>query len=76
MNNPIQMLKTLMGGGSTPQQIVYSLMNNNANPMVKNLVEMARKGDSKAIESFARNMFKETGRDFDKEFSEFLNNFK
>ena len=44
--------------------------------MVKNLVEMAEKGDSQGVENFARNMLKEQGRDFDAEMNEFMKNFK
>ena len=36
----------------------------------------AKEGDSKGVENFARNLFKEQGRDFDKEFAEFRKNFR
>lgn len=74
MNSPIQMIKSLMGKGNNPQTIVQQMTGNN--PMLNNLMRMAQKGDSKGVESFARNLFKEQGRDFDKEFSQFMNNFK
>lgn len=76
MNNPMQIMQALMQRGiKNPQQIIMNLAGEN-NPMINNLVEMANKGDSKGIENFARNMFKEKGRDFDKEFSEFRSKFK
>ena len=75
MNNPIQTIKSAMGSGKSPQQLVQTMIANN-NPMANNLVQMAQKGDTKGIESFARNLFKEKGRDFDKEFSQFMSNFK
>ena len=59
-----------------PQQIVMEMLKKNSNPVVSNLVSMVQKGDSKGVENFARNLFKEKGRDFDKEFAEFKNNFK
>ena len=64
MNNPIQMLKNL---------IMNKQINN---PILKEVINKARNGDSKGVEQFARNLFKEQGRDFDKEFEEFMKNFK
>lgn len=74
--NPMQMLKMLFNKNKNPQEMIKSMMGNNNNPMVTNLIQMAQKGDKQGIENFAKNMFKEQGRDFDKEFSEFMNNFK
>ena len=65
-----------MGTGGTPQEFIGNMIRNNSNPMLNNLMQMAQKGDSKGIENFARNIFKEHGRDFDKEFSDFMSNFK
>jgi hypothetical protein len=44
--------------------------------MLKNLIEMAEKGDYQGIENFARNYYKEQGKDFDKEYSQFMSYFK
>ena len=75
MNNP---LKNFMQQQLNPQQLLMNFMkqSNSNNPMISNLIGMAQKGDSKAVENFARNLFKESGRDFDKEFSSFMQNFK
>lgn len=73
MNN--QMLDMLKGI-KDPKQAVIGILKTNTNPMLKNLVEMAEKGDNEGIEKFARNMFKEQGRDFDSEIKQFMNNFK
>lgn len=67
--NIIQLLKTI----KNPRQIVQQFMNNNQNPMFNNLMQLANKGDTQSIENFARNMMKEQGRDFDKEFNKFMN---
>lgn len=75
MNNPIEIIKNLMGNNS-PQQIAMQLLGNNTNPMINNLVNMAMNGDTKGVETFARNFYKERGLDFDKEFSNFMSNFK
>lgn len=72
--NPIQMIKTYMGINN-PEQIIYQMMGKN-NPMVNNLIQMAKGGNSKQLETFARNYCKERGKDFDKEFSSFMSNFK
>lgn len=47
----------------------------NKNPMINNLVTMAKTGNTQGVEQFARNMFKEQGRDFDKEFADFKHQF-
>ena len=75
MNNPMQMMN-LLKGAKSPKDAVINMIKSNNNPMVKNLVEMAEKGDNEGIEKFARNMFKEQGRDFDSEIKQFMNNFK
>ena len=75
MNNPMQMMN-LLKGVKNPKEAVINMIKSNNNPMVKNLVDMAEKGDNNGIETFARNMFKEQGRDFDSEIKQFMNNFK
>lgn len=74
--NPMQMIKTLIQAKKNPQEMISSLMNGNDNPMIKNLVGMAEKGDKEGVENFARNLFKEKGMDFDAEFNKFMGNFK
>lgn len=76
MNNNLNMIMNMLKGGRNPQQLVMNMMRNNSNPMLNNLMGMAQKGDNKGIENFARNIMKEQGRDFDKEFSAFRSNFK
>ena len=72
--NPMSVLQNLIMKGMGPQQIVKQL--GSGNPIVSNLVGMAQSGNTKGIEDFARNLFKEKGRDFDKEFSEFRKTFQ
>lgn len=74
-SNPIEMIKNFMKQGN-PQQLVERLVMNNTNPMLRQLVEKAKSGDIKGVEEFARNIYKQQGRDFDKEFSQFMSNFK
>ena len=75
MNNPMQFMNMLKGI-KNPKDAVINMIKSNNNPMVKNLVDMAEEGNSEGIEKFARNMFKEQGRDFDSEIKQFMNNFK
>ena len=75
MNNPLQFM-SMLKSIKNPKEAVISMVKSNNNPMIKNLVEMAEKGNTEGVENFARNFLKEQGRDFDKEFSEFTKNFK
>ena len=75
MNNPMQLMNMLKGI-KNPKEAVINMIKSNNNPMIKNLVEMAEKGQNDKIEEFARNLFKEQNRDFDQEFGEFMKNFK
>lgn len=58
------------------QQFLNNFINRNQNPMFKNLIQMAREGNEEGLKTFARNLYKEKGRDFDKEFAEFVGNVK
>lgn len=75
MNNSMQFINMLKGIKS-PKDAVINMIKSNNNPMIKNLVEMAEKGNSEGIENFARNLYAQQGKDFDKEFNDFMSNFK
>ena len=75
MTNPMLNMLALLKNGGNVQNLIMQTMVNNSNPMIKNLIEMAQKGDTQGVENFARNLYKEQGKDFDKEFSIFMNNF-
>lgn len=74
--NPVGLLKIFLGKGGTPEQLLQGATI--TNPLIANLIGLAKKGDTKSVEAFARNLFKEMGgnRDFDKEFSDFKNSIK
>ena len=61
---------------NNPQQFVMKILANNTNPIFTNLIEMANKGDTKGLEKFAKNLCNEKGINFDKQFNEFMSNFK
>ena len=73
--NPLDMIKMFMNRGGNPKELLMkSITENSSNPMINNLIKMAEEGDNKGVENFARNLFKEQGRDFDKEYAEFKKN--
>ena len=72
--NIMQMIK-----GGNPRQIIQQMLKDNCqfanNPIVMNMLDMAKSGDISGIEQIGRNIAKEKGIDFDKEFSKFKNQF-
>lgn len=72
--DPIETIKNFMTKGMSPKNIVQNMAKNN--PIFTNLITMADNGNVQGVENFARNLFKDKGKDFDKEFAEFKNNFR
>lgn len=74
--NPQQLMKNMMGF-SNPKDMVIQMIrqSGNNNPIFNNLIDMANKGDTQGVEKFARNYFKEQGKNFDEEFNNFKNMF-
>lgn len=70
--NPMQLIQMVKGSGN-PQQFVLNMLEQSAgnNPMMKNLLTLAKENKTQDVEQIARNMFKEQGMDFDKEFAGF-----
>ena len=66
--NPMQFLR----GIKNPQQFVMNMLGQNQTPMGMQLINLAKTGDKTQIENFARNICKERGMDFDKQFAEFM----
>ena len=72
--NPMQLIQAM----KNPQAFMQQMMNNSQimqNPMAKNIIDMAQKGDVEGIEQMGRNIAKEKGIDFDKAFSDFKKQF-
>ena len=72
--NPMQMLQ----GMKNPQQFLQQMMGNKSvmnNPMARNAMQMAQKGDSKGIEQMARNLCKEKGLNADDVFNQIKSRF-
>lgn len=72
--NPITVIKQYMLQGLTPKGILNKMNINN--PILNNVINMAQNGNTKGVETFARNICKQRGLDFDTEFNKFKNTFK
>lgn len=70
--NPMQLIQMLRNG-QNPQQLAMNLLENQmgSTQMGQNLLNLARNGRSADIEQIARNLAKQQGIDFDKEFTFF-----
>ena len=70
----MQQINQLKNSGVSPQEfLITQLGNSNNNPAINQLIKMAKEGNNEGIENFARDVFKQKGLDFDKEFSNFMN---
>lgn len=72
MNNFMQMARS-----GNPQQLVMNMLQQNAqgNPIFANILSLAQNGNTQGIENIVRNMARERGIDFDKEFNSFRQMF-
>lgn len=75
--NPMQMMQFIRNGGGNPQQFVMNMLEQQSgnNPMIANLLDLAKNNKTEDIEQIARNMLKEQGKDYDKEFANFKQMF-
>lgn len=74
--NPMQMMQFIRQSGN-PQQFMMNMLEQQSgnNPMIANLLNLAKANKTGDIEQVARNMLKEQGRDYDKEFANFKQMF-
>lgn len=75
--NQIQLLQ-LIKNGRNPQQIVMNILQQqrNNNPIIQNATNLAKNGNTSALETIARNLAQQRGLDFDTEFINFKNSLK
>ena len=75
MINPMQIMQMMKGG--SPQQAIMNMMRQQAgnNPVLKNAIDMAEKGDVDGLKNLAHNLGKENGIDVDEKLSEIKNQF-
>lgn len=72
-----EMMSMIRGGN--PQTLVMSMLEQSAStgdPMSQNLLFLVNSGNERKIEEVARNVAKEKGIDFDKEFNSFKQMFR
>ena len=64
--NPMQLIQ-LIKGGQNPQQLIMGFLQQqgNNNPILQNAINLAKNGNSSALESLARNLAAERGLNFD-----------
>lgn len=75
--NMIQLMNMFRNGN--PQEIVANMVKetaNQGNPIMQNLSTLIENGNTQEIENVVRNIAKERGIDFDKEFNSFKRMFK
>ena len=70
--NPMQLIQ-MIKGGQNPLQLMMNVLQQRTqgNPLYENLYNLAQQGKTGDIENIARNIFKEKGMDFEKEFNSF-----
>lgn len=70
--NPMMLIQAIKNG-QNPQQLMMSVLEGQMSnsPMGANLLNLARNGNGREIEQIARNISKQRGIDFDKEFAAF-----
>lgn len=75
--NPIMQLIQQLRQSSNPEQFILDIISKNSqgNPVFSNIVNLAKDGKYDEIEKIARNMAKEKGMDFDKEYTDFKQMF-
>lgn len=76
-NNMQDFIRVIKNGN--PQELVMNMLQKdakNGNQIAGTLIQMINSGDSQGIERVARNIAKEKGIDFDKEFNSFKQMFR
>lgn len=71
----VQFINAMKNGN--PEQTMISMLERSAqgNPLMGNILTMARNRDAKGIENIARNIAREQGIDYDREFNSFKQMF-
>lgn len=72
MNN-LQSFLAALRGGANPQALALSMFESQMgnSPIGQNILALAKQGNTQQIEQIARNLCKQRGLDFDKEFTNF-----
>ena len=77
LSNAMEFINQIKSGN--PEQFVINMLNERAkttgDPIMQNLLQSIQNGNSQEVEKIARNIAKERGIDFDKEFNSFKQMF-
>lgn len=76
MNTVMDFIKKQVMQNMNPKNIIGNMIPSSNNPIVNNLIQMGNNNDVDGIKKFAENIFRQQGRDFNKEFEQFKSNFK
>ena len=80
IRSPQDMLRLITSfKNQDPSALVSNMVNEAAsqgNPIMQNLANLIKEGKTDEIENVVRNIAKERGMDYDKEFKAFRNTFK
>lgn len=76
-NNVLQFV-SMIKNNPNPQALVMNELQRRAqqNPVLQNVATLVQNGDTQGVETIVRNIAKERGIDFDKEFNSFKQMFK
>lgn len=77
MNMPqpiINLIKNKMTQGLTPESIVTQMAGNN--PILTNVIKMAKNGDNAGVEQFARNICQQKGINYDEQLAVLMEQLK
>lgn len=69
--NPIEQMMQMVKMRQNPEQMMLQFLQQQNNPMSQNLLSLAKANNTQDIEKIARNICKQRGVDFDKEFTAF-----
>lgn len=69
--NPIEQMMQMVKMRQNPEQMMLQFLQQQNSPMSQNLLSLAKANNTQDIEKIARNICKQRGVDFDKEFTAF-----
>lgn len=77
-NVDFMQLMQMVRQNPNPQQFVMQILEQQASssPLYANILNLAKNGNTAELEQIARNLCKEKGLDYDKEFNSFRNGLK
>ena len=75
-NNKFPNFSNFMKSFKSPKEAVMNMISKSDNPIISNMVNLANSNNNDELVKVARNLCKERGIDFDKDFQKFMSMFK